>query len=336
MNDDPRLPELDDQLLDAVSAVVDGAADADERALVAASPEAQRWVDHLTDLRDEVASLTAITPPAHVRESALAAALAVFDELATPATVSSTAVSPEAAPEHAGATATVAAAVTGAGHQVVSLLERRRRRYRMVLGAAAAVAVLAVGGVVVRNAGRGSDDDAASTATEAVTGDAAAKAADEPLIASAETEAPAAAADAAEAATEAAPAGAAPAEDAAEMEPATSVAATIGAIPGPGLIEVASPGELAAYVVANVGAVGAGAGDTSTAGTEAPAATEAAAETTADVAESTIVCGGGDLELVGAISYQGHDAIAFVDPGAATAYAYDVATCDLLATALLD
>lgn len=353
MNDDPRLPDLDDRLLDAVSAVVDDVADADERALVAASVDAQVWVEHLRALRDDVAGLATITPPAAVRESAFAAALAAFDEVhattSTPVT--------DGDPEHRDEPRhPVREAVSGAVGQVVSLAERRRRRARSLLAAAAAVVVLAGVGIAIR-AGQGSDDDMAeSAATEAPALDesASAKSAPAPMAAAADTAAPAAdaagAATETEAATEAADA--APG-GAAEMD---AIPSTIGSIDSAASIGtvIGSSDELAAYVTASLGALQTPApdGTEAPAGTQAPAATEAPAETVASATTTmpdltTSATGepnGGDgascvtdgQVLVGPIVYLGTPAVAVYDPTTGAAIAYDTSDCRLLASITLD
>src|SRR5690242_15956422 len=67
-------PRPDDEL---VSAVLDGEATADERALVEADPASRQRLSELRAARDLVAAPIAV--PAAARESAIAAALAEFD-----------------------------------------------------------------------------------------------------------------------------------------------------------------------------------------------------------------------------------------------------------------
>jgi hypothetical protein len=137
MNDDPDLE------LEAVSAAVDDLATAEERALVESSPALQADVTTFAAIRARVADVS--VPPA-ARESALAAALAAFDQLSSdePAAASTRAVEAE----------------------VVPLAARRRRQYRLLAGAAAAVAVLAVGAAVVGT--RDGDDEAAEVSASSV------------------------------------------------------------------------------------------------------------------------------------------------------------------------
>ena len=121
MNDDVQPSDTPSDELVAVSAILDGTATADERALVEASPELGGLVD---ELRTHRQAIVEVEVPDAVRESAIAAALAAFDEL------------------HVAAAPLAAAAVAPAN--VVSL-DRRRRMYRRVTGAAAAVIVVVVG-----------------------------------------------------------------------------------------------------------------------------------------------------------------------------------------------
>lgn len=162
MNDDPRPHELDEREALAASAVVDGTETADERALVDASPQLEAWIESYHHI---LAELDDVPVPTAARASALAAALAVFDELHavdTPAAA--------AAPAAADAVATPTAAV-------VSLADRARRRWnpRIVLGAAAAVvAVLAIGGVII-DRGRSNDDTLSSADTASPLGETSRK-----------------------------------------------------------------------------------------------------------------------------------------------------------------
>jgi len=197
MNDQPRNPELDDDQALAVSAVLDGTADDAQRALVDASPELRSWID---SYRATAAEMADIEVTATARESAIAAALAVFDELqATSADAAAATVAPVApvAP-------------------VLSLADRARRRWnpRAVLGAAAAiVAVLAIG-TVIANTG-GSDDDSSTAGNESAATTAA-------LVTSQKDQ------------TEIAAATEAPDEDASGAAPAAPIqpSQTIGEIPG--------------------------------------------------------------------------------------------------------
>jgi hypothetical protein len=103
MNDDPDLE------LEAVSAAVDDLATAEERALVESSPALQADVTTFAGIRARVADVS--VPPA-ARESALAAALAAFDQLSS---------DEPADREHTGS--------RGGGG---ALAARRRRQYRVL------------------------------------------------------------------------------------------------------------------------------------------------------------------------------------------------------------
>ena len=175
MNDDipsarPDLPLPDEGLpvgqFDVVSAVLDGVASETESSMVAASPELGALLD---DLRAARASIGTIDVPPAARTAALAAAMAVFDDLQLAAgTAAGTAA--EAA-ERLGpdAAAAVTAPSDSAGSSRgdasnVVRIGRRQRQYRAVLGTAAAVVVLFVGVVMVRGLG---GDDAEMTSFEA-------------------------------------------------------------------------------------------------------------------------------------------------------------------------
>ena len=138
----PRATSDDDLL--AVGALVDGVATAEERAHAEASPELAALAETWRLQQGRVADRTSIAAPAGAGDAALAAAMAVYDEL--------------------HATPVAASADEGAAHTGSSLVsfERRQRRYRLVMGAAAAVAVLFVGAVVVGNGLGGSSDDSSA------------------------------------------------------------------------------------------------------------------------------------------------------------------------------
>lgn len=236
MNDDVHPSDTPSAELAAVSAILDGTATADERALVEASSELGGLVDELRAHREVIAE---VEVPDAVRESAIAAALAAFDEL------------------HAGPVPVAAVASTS---NVVSL-ERRRRLYRVVTGAAAALVVVIVG-VAAINLGDGSSDDdsatmavdeSAATSAKAAESDAAggADAAPEAAVALSDsgtadstatdlTDAPLPVEGDAPAATDA------PAETA---SPAEAPPSTIGEIPGPADVPpaIADEDELAQY-----------------------------------------------------------------------------------------
>jgi negative regulator of sigma E activity len=124
MNDDLHPDPTDTELL--ASALVDGTATADEAGAIESSPGTATLADEFRTVR----ALLADTPPARAeaREQALAAALAVFDELSADAPL-------------------IAAAQAGAA-PVIHLADRRRWPSR-VLAAAAAVVVVGVVGVAV-------------------------------------------------------------------------------------------------------------------------------------------------------------------------------------------
>ncbi|MCB0999921.1 MAG: hypothetical protein KDB40_11555 [Acidimicrobiales bacterium] len=133
-------PELDDDDLLAVSALLDGDATDEQRRRVGAVPALRAMYDDLLVLRGPLADVPA---PAAARESALEAALAEYDL------------------QYAPPTADVRPAST------VVAFERRRRWARSMTvatgAAAAAVAVLFVGALVIGGGG----DDEETTAFEA-------------------------------------------------------------------------------------------------------------------------------------------------------------------------
>ena len=171
MNDDipsarPDLPLPDEGLpvgqFDVVSAVLDGVASETESSMVAASPELGALLD---DLRAARASIGTIDVPPAARTAALAAAMAVFDDLQLAAGTAAEAaerLGPDAA---AAVTAPSDSAGSSRGDASnVVRIGRRQRQYRAVLGTAAAVVVLFVGVVMVRGLG---GDDAEMTSFEA-------------------------------------------------------------------------------------------------------------------------------------------------------------------------
>lgn len=139
MHDDDLTP-----LHELASSHLDGDNSPEERAHVAATPELQSLVASFEVVRARLADVP--PAPAAARESALAAALAAFDELQADG-ADSIAARP-AAP-------------------VVSL-ESRRRWPQRVMGIAAAVAAVGVIGVGVTQMG-GSDEDSSSADTAAKT-----------------------------------------------------------------------------------------------------------------------------------------------------------------------
>ncbi|MGD9999732.1 MAG: hypothetical protein AB7U39_22670 [Ilumatobacteraceae bacterium] len=206
-----------DELM-ALSEALDGSATAEQLALIDASPELGRQLAELGVARAEMID---VDVPATAREAGVAAALAAFDRMHSPADV---AVAPS----------------------TVVAFGRRRTWYRGVMAAAAAAIVVVAGVATFANLGGDSDDDATSaeidgsqktSATDADTMAAAATAApmaDGADDAATETEAPAERIDAAGGATE---------TTAATSADATTVE-TIGEIPGPAIIDLADEDEL--------------------------------------------------------------------------------------------
>lgn len=145
MNDDSLTPEAE-----LASAALDNEVTEDERALVTESPSLRDELAFYANLRSRLAD---VPVPAEARESAVAAALAAFDEIK--------ATGSDVEPELAAA---VAATKVAAIAPVVSLHERRQRQYRWIGGAAAAavVAVLAIG--VLGNLGGESRDESSAPA----------------------------------------------------------------------------------------------------------------------------------------------------------------------------
>lgn len=142
MNDDLHPDPTDTELL--ASALVDGSATADEAGAIESSPDTDTLADEFRTVR----ALLADTPPAQAeaRERAVAAALAVFDELSAD-------------------TSLVAAAQASAA-PVIRLADRRRWPTR-VLAAAAAVVVVGVVGVTVFQS-PSEDGSSATNATDMV------------------------------------------------------------------------------------------------------------------------------------------------------------------------
>jgi hypothetical protein len=120
------------------SAYLDGEVTAAERARVEGDPALLAEVERLRRVRAAVADVPPATATA--RESAIAAALAAFDEA------------------HAGLAA--AAAAPTAPPNVVPLARRRHVRRLQVMTAAAAAAVMVIGGFVIANRDGGDDDTA--------------------------------------------------------------------------------------------------------------------------------------------------------------------------------
>jgi hypothetical protein len=154
-------PRPDDEI---VSAVLDGEATADERALVEADPEAQARLAELRAARDQVAAPVAV-PPA-VREQAVAAALDLFDQLAPEAPPTSRPPGPDWVPgvarDGSGAAPTssdpAAPAAPSSGDELAARRAARsggRSGRWLVAAAAVVVLVLGVGAVVRSMSSRG-------------------------------------------------------------------------------------------------------------------------------------------------------------------------------------
>lgn len=138
MNDDDLTP-----LHELASSHLDGDNSPEERAHVAATPELQSLVASFEDVRARLADVP--PAPAAARDSALAAALAAFDDLQA---------------DGAGSAATLRPAAP-----VISLDSRRRWPQR-VMGIAAAVAAVGVIGVGITRIG-GADDKTSTSADTA-------------------------------------------------------------------------------------------------------------------------------------------------------------------------
>ena len=134
------------------SAALDNEVTADERAQVAASESLTAAMETYAGLRDEIA---AVDVPATSRESAIAAALAVFDAIqAGTDTPAAAAAAPLAA-------STVTVSTQSAN--VISLHVRRQRQYRWVGGIAAAAVVAVLGVAVINRSKSGDDKQSAAT-----------------------------------------------------------------------------------------------------------------------------------------------------------------------------
>lgn len=134
MNDDALLPDHE-----LASAYLDGDLSEAERALVESTPHLAALAAAFTQLRTEIADVSA--PGSEARESALAASLSQFDTLFA-------ATSTPSAAQHS------ANVVPLSGRQVW-----RRRWTRPLLVAAASLILLGVAGVTVLNNTDGHDDD---------------------------------------------------------------------------------------------------------------------------------------------------------------------------------
>ena len=133
---------MTDDQFELVTAYVDGEATLEERALVEADAELVAEVERQRVIRAELHDVE--PPSAAARESAIAAALAAFDdEVALTARAASTTIPP--APDVTAPT------------NIVPFDQRRRMRWMQGLGAAAAVTAVVVAGAVI--ATRGGDDE---------------------------------------------------------------------------------------------------------------------------------------------------------------------------------
>ncbi len=144
MNDDTPTPHAE-----LASAALDNEVTADERAAVDTTADLAAERDAYDAIRRRLGD---VAVPAEARESALAAALAVFDEL-------------HAAPsDHGGPAADVVAPGVRTA-PVVAIESRRRRSYRLLGGmaAAAVVGVVAIG--ALSTLGNSEDKKSASTTT---------------------------------------------------------------------------------------------------------------------------------------------------------------------------
>lgn len=165
MNDDALTPPAE-----LASAALDGHTTADERATVAASAALRDEMAFYGGLRDQLA---AVEVPLSARESALAAALAVFDEIQADATADD---APSDGDDWTDARSATSPPPTAAPvAPIISLHERRKRQYRW-LGGAAAAAIAFVVAVGVINGGSSDDgSDTASIEQRATTDDSSAK-----------------------------------------------------------------------------------------------------------------------------------------------------------------
>ena len=135
------------QSAELASAYLDGELDGPQRAAANSDPDVVAAIDSFTRVRTQLGEGVPVDPA--TRDSAITAALAVFDAMHATS-------SPEEVPAAAAAA------------PVVSLQSRRHRAYRIVSGAAAA-AIVGVVAIAALNSADSSNDrqDAATFATEA-------------------------------------------------------------------------------------------------------------------------------------------------------------------------
>ncbi len=303
MSTPPSASEPDDGLL-AVSAVVDGFASDEERAVVAASPELQALLEEMLADRARLADLDDVEVAGDVREWSVAAALQVYDRVLEGRDAVALGDDEDTAgvPMAAAAAAAVGSSPVAPVAQVVDL-QRRRRAYRLLTTAAAAVAIAFVGVAVVGGLGGGRDDEATTAvATTAAASDTAPGAMSMEAAPAAEEDPATDAAggaqdDATRAAAETTTAGAA---DAPEATPFTigPDGAAVGDV-------LATPDELVAWATGREAMV-------PLAGVEVP-------------------CVPGGAETLGTAIYDGRDAVIGRDPATGRVSAFDLATCELLA-----
>ena len=153
MNDESLTPPAE-----LASAALDGHTTADERATVESSTALRDEMSFYGELRDRLCD---VPVPADARESAFAAALAVFDEIRdeirADSTTNSTTNSADDEAWTDATSATSSPALTPTVAPVISLHERRKRQYRWLGGAAAAaVAVVIAAGAI--NGGFSADE----------------------------------------------------------------------------------------------------------------------------------------------------------------------------------
>ena len=167
MNDESLTPPAE-----LASAALDGHTTADERATVESSTALRDEMSFYGELRDRLCD---VPIPADARESAFAAALAVFDEIRADSTTNSTTNSADDEAWTDATSATSPPALTSTVAPVISLHERRKRQYRWLGGAAAAaVAVVIAAGAI--NGGTSSDDSASNADVASISDESTASA----------------------------------------------------------------------------------------------------------------------------------------------------------------
>jgi len=132
---------MTDDQLELANAYLDGEATAGERTLVESDAELLAEVERLRSIRNVLGEIEPPSP--HARESAIAAALAAFDDL--PSTVT-------------GSLETTPAADPTAPTNIVPFDRRRRLRRLQGLSVAAAAIAIVAGGITIAQRGGGSND----------------------------------------------------------------------------------------------------------------------------------------------------------------------------------